>query len=330
MDNLNFFSIIIITYNREHLVEKLLSQIKQLAPNAEIILVHNADQSLKSESLTNLASVLINKSFSTPAMARNEALKHVTRSWVVFFDDDIVLPEEYFLQATKILSHYPNVDLFGGPDQTPANSSFFQTALGLSLQSPMTTAHTRLRHLKSNKKVLSATERDLILCHLWVRMTFIKEHSLSFPANYFRNEENLFIHQAKLFNAQILYFSDLYVYHYRKSQLGPLFFAVFRSGLYRIKSFKEMFTLSGLLFLIPSLWIIFIGLSIYFMLTTSDLNLIFKYIWMLYLTLSFSATAWVTKKRPQYFLAVLFYQFFINIIYALGTLVGLLRLLSFS
>lgn len=329
MNKSNSFSIIIITYNREHLVEKLLSQIKCQAPEAEILLVHNSDRAFHSTSLASQATILINKKFETPAIARNEALKHASRPWIIFFDDDIILPEDYFQQASGFISSYPCVDIFGGPDQTPRNSTYFQTALGLTLQSPMATAHTRARHLKSKNKVIDATERDLILCHLWVRKDFISKHSLSFPSDYFRNEENLFIHQAKLCKARILYFSDLYVYHYRKSQLGPLFFAVFRSGLYRIKSFREMFTLSGLLFLIPIFWLILFSLSIYLQLSSPHIPFILKFIWLLYFTLSIIATAWTTKKRPQYFIATLFYQFFINLIYGLGALVGLFRLLSF-
>ncbi len=330
MDNLNFFSIIIITYNREDLVEKLLCQIANQAPQAEIILIHNSDRPLERQSLQENVSFYLCQSFSTPAMARNEALKHATKSWVVFFDDDIVLPDHYFLNAFELLNQHPDTDLFGGPDQTPSGSSFFATALGLTLQSPMATAHTRLRHLRSHKKVMEATERDLILCHLWIRNDFIKKHDVRFPDNYFRNEENLLIHQVKLLKAKILYFSDLYVYHYRKSQLRHLFFAVFRSGLYRIKSFREMFTISGLLFFIPTLWCLFLVSSLYQITTVGHLHIYFQSLWAIYLTASVVATTWVTKTRPQYFFVALFYQFFINLIYGMGTLIGLLRLFRFS
>jgi len=329
MDNLNFFSIIIITYNREYLVEKLLSQIIRQAPQAQIVLVHNSDKAFNSITLEKKATIFINKEFPTPAMARNAALKHASHPWIVFFDDDIILPEYYFKQAFKFILKYPSVDIFGGPDQTPTNSTFLQKALGLTLQSPMATAHTRARHIKSTNKVFDATERELILCHLWIRKEFIEKHSLYFPKTYFRNEENLFIHRAKLCKAKILYFSDLYVYHFRKSQLIPLFFAVFRSGLYRIKSFREMFTFSGLLFLIPIFWFIFLGLSIYLVLYSYPFPYIIKLIWLFYFTLSISATAWTIRKSPKYFFATLFYQFFINLIYGLGALIGLFRLISF-
>ncbi len=329
MNNLNFFSIVIITYNREDLVENLLSQIEVQAPQSEIILIHNSNNALNIKNLENRTHFFVNREFSTPAMARNEALKHATRPWLVFFDDDIILPENYFLKAQQFLQNYSSVDLFGGPDQTPEASSFFQIALGLTLQSPMATAHTRLRHLRSNneKKVIPASERDLILCHLWIKKELFDKHKLVFPDAYFRNEENLLIHQASMLDANILYNSDLFVYHYRKSELKSLFFAVFRSGLYRIKSFREMFSISGLLFLVPIVWLIFLISSLYQFLTLGEVDQYSSYLWLFYLSLSFIATVSVTIKRPQYFFVALFYQFYMNLVYALGTLVGLLRLI---
>lgn len=327
MNKLNFFSIVIITYNREDLVENLLSQIYQQAPEAEIILIHNNIETLKLNNIDEKTDFFLNQKFSTPAMARNEALKHTSRPWVVFFDDDIALPDHYFENAQRFLNQYPGVELFGGPDQTPPTATYFQTALGMTLQSPMATAHTRLRHLRSkNKKVISASEKDLILCHLWIKRELIDNNGLSFPDSYFRNEENLLIHKASKTGAQILYNSELFVYHERKSKLNGLFYAVFRSGFYRIKSFNEMFSLSGLLFLIPTLWLFFLLFTIYQFLSIGKIDLYSQCLWFLYLSLSVMTTFWITIRRPQFFFAALFYQFYINLIYALGTLAGLFRL----
>lgn len=327
MDVTNQISIIIVTYNREKMLRDLLDQLNLLVSNVEIILVNNSNESLNDSHIPSKVTHFIHKKFSSPAAARNAALEHATKEWVLFFDDDIILPDHYFQQAIYLLEKYPNIDIFGGPDQTPIRASYFQQALGLALQSPMTTAHTRLRHLKQNKTILKATERDLILCHLWIRRSFLKDHDLSFPESYFRNEENLLIHQAQTKGAEIYYFSDLFVFHYRKANLVPLAFAVFRSGFYRIKSIKKIPSLSGILFLIPSFWIIFIFCTFTQLLENNSLHPAYVQIWALYIFLSVAFTLKVTIKRPQYFFVALLYQIMINLLYGLGTLTGLLRLL---
>ncbi len=327
MDNSNNISIIIITYKREILVENLLNQIKILSPLAEVILVNNSDETLNHSKFSSKTSHLIHQKFLTPAMARNEAIKYATREWIVFFDDDIILPDHYFTTAQNLIQTHTNMDIFGGPDQTPLDSGYFQAALGYTLQSPMATAHTRLRHLQGPKKEGSASERDLILCHLWIRKSFLDTNDLRFPNNFFRNEENLLIHFAKKLNAHISYDSELYVYHYRKSYLPALFFAVFRSGFYRIKSFSEAFSMAGILFIIPSLWILFLCYSLFQFINYGDLNLLSKSILTLYLFLSLLSTSLITIKRPQYFIVALFYQFFLNFVYGLGTLAAIARLL---
>ena len=328
MDKSSNISIIIITYKREILVENLLNQIKLLSPLAEVILVNNNDdETLNPTKFSLLTSHLIHQKFQTPAMARNEAIKYATREWLVFFDDDIILPNHYFSTAQDLLQSHSNIDILGGPDQTPIDSGYFQTALGYTLQSPMATAHTRLRHLQGPKKDGSASERDLILCHLWIRKSFLDRNHLRFPNNFFRNEENLLIHFAKKLNAHISYDSKLFVYHYRKSYLPALFFAVFRSGFYRIKSFREAFSIAGILFIIPSLWIIFLCYSLFQIISYNDLNLLSKSLLALYAFLSLLTTALITIKKPQYFIVALFYQFFLNFVYGLGTIAAITRLL---
>lgn len=322
------FTIIIITHNREAFLKKLLAQIREQDEHVEIIIVHNSHQDFQESSLNNLYEKnikIIQQQFPTPAAARNNALSFCETDWVLFLDDDIELPEDYFQKSKDLFQSYKLEDrphIFGGPDRTPPNAKIFEEAVGFALTSPMTTASTRYRHSPSDGINHKATEKDLILCHLWVDHNFLKRHKLSFPPLYFRNEENLLIDRANDLGARITYSPELFVYHHRKSHLKSLFMAVFRSGLYRVKSFSEFFDLKGVLFLVPAGWVLFLTSFLLGLLPSHSIAILYTYF-----ILSILATSYAVKKKPLFFPVALLYQFYINIVYGLGVLAGFIRLI---
>ena len=322
------FTIIIITHNREAFLKKLLEQIREQEEHVKIIIVHNSHREFQETSLNtpNDHNIkIIQQKFPTPAAARNNALSHCESDWVLFLDDDIEIPENYFQKSKELLNSYKLEErphIFGGPDRTPLKAKFFEEAVGLALTSPMTTASTRYRHSPSENINNKASEKDLILCHLWIDRQFLERHKLSFPSLYFRNEENLLIDRASYLGARITYSPELFVYHHRKSHLKSLFMAVFRSGLYRVKSFSEFFDLKGILFLVPAGWVLFLSSFLLGLLPSHSIAILYTY-----LILSILATSFAVKKKPLYFPVALLYQFYINIVYGLGVLAGFIRLI---
>lgn len=314
-------SIIIITSKRIQLLKNLLHQIKESFKESEVIIVVNNDEPKEYQHLKEQFPFhwLIGN-YKTPGTARNAGIKASYGKWVLFLDDDVELPENFHQQAQIIFNELAhNVVVIGGPDQSPPKASYFSQALNLALSSPMATAHTRLRHSSNVSSVRSGDETNLILCNLWVKKEFIKNHAIEFNEHLFRNEENLFITQVLGPNGTIMYHPELFVYHYRKTQVNQLFRAVFSSGLHRIKSTLFSRDLFSALFLVPALLVLYLlGLPL---LSEVPYGLVPLKV---YLTLSLVISLKIGS--GLYWPLVLFYQIFINIAYGFGIIVGLLLL----
>lgn len=52
----------------------------------------------------------------TPAAARNDLLAKIEEAWVLFLDDDVALPETYFVEFLKIVNEFPEAQILGGPN----------------------------------------------------------------------------------------------------------------------------------------------------------------------------------------------------------------------
>ena len=310
-------SIIIVTHNRIEMLKALLSCLSKSDATLQVIVINNSNDPIK---LDDRNIKVVNSKHSTPGEARNTGLKHAQSEWVLFLDDDVMLPKNYLKQGLSLIESYDkNLDIIGGPDQTPIDASFFQECLGLSLKSPMTTARTRYRHSLEDKKIVPGDEKNLILCHLWVKKSFLDKAQIKFNAHFFRNEENILITEAIKKGAVALYRSDLFVYHHRKSNLLALAKSTFSSGKFRAKSFFYSSALFDPLFLVPSLWVIYL-VSIPFILYRVPFALA-PLIAYVALTTFFSLK--IAKGRPLKGVFIVGYQIFINLIYGLGVLYGL-------
>lgn len=316
MDNTTLISVVIVTYQRPQALAACLKSLQEQQGNfhLEVLVVLNGpDQEAEAFlSAKQCKTIVLNKR-ETPAMARNIAGHFAQGTWLLFLDDDVELPQNYFSKAQELLnSQNDRIDVLGGPDQTPPTANEFERALGLALSSPMSTAHTFKRHQKEGRN-LQGSESTFILCHLWIKREVFK--SVGFDERFFRNEENVLLFNLR--QHQMLYSPDLFVYHERKSDFLKLFPAVFSSGRHRVKSFFLYPKSFKPLFLLP-LFFLFYILSLGH----------FKEHWALFpLAFFMGASLYYSFKRGGLSLgpAVLSYQLFINVAYALGTFWGLVE-----
>ncbi len=208
-----------------------------------------------------------------PAKARNIGMNLVDNKthFIGFFDDDILVPNNYFNTLLQLFRAH-NPDVIGGPDFPPPYSSQFQLAYSFCQSEPFCTGHTFKRHQGGKKLNLNADEKELILCNLWIKAKWILKEG--FNENYNRNEENYFLHIMKRDNAQIISSPDLFVFHHKKEDLSSVFRACKMSGYFRGKMFKDLGFQQSLLFLIPTLFIGYLLLTgFYFLGFSLDLDL---------------------------------------------------------
>ncbi|MDR3607734.1 MAG: glycosyltransferase [Oligoflexia bacterium] len=153
----------------------------------------------------------------TPARARNLALSSLSRvkaeKWILFIDDDAFVEPDFFARFTGVLLAFPDAGAIGGPNLTPPGSSVFQRATGEVLSSRLGCfdSYTRYRPVGAARR---ATERDLILCNLFVRGELLS--GSSFPCDFKCAEENWLIQTLVSRGYQVIYDPVLRVWHERR------------------------------------------------------------------------------------------------------------------
>jgi len=325
-------TIVIVSFKRSKLLSELLESLSQQDPhhfNFEIIIVLNGEDLETLSSLISYAGPLqiieLKKGLS-PGAARNLAIEKGTGEYLVFLDDDITLPHFYFSLAQQELK--TSLDMLGGPDITTPNGSFFQKALGLAQQSPLSSAHTRYRHedyenIGKNQPTNSKRGSEFILCNLWIRRSFLIQHNLKFDDRFFRNEENVLIHQMSQFPHSFNFQPRLFVYHQKKKNMTQLCRAVFSSGHHRIKSFALFPDSFEVIYLTPAVFVLYlVSLSLLRQWPYAFLPL------QIYLIMNLMLTYRLTTRKEQnlrFAPLVFLLQIMMNLSYGVGTLFGLAR-----
>lgn len=304
------FDIVIITYKREELLQNCLKSIfeKKAEGLKRVVLVNNGEKDLHYPNDPSLEYYEIAQ--CSPAKARNFAVEKCDSDWIVFLDDDVIVPSHYFEEANETLHHQPFLDILGGPDQSYPKGSLMQRALGVALKSPMTTGHTRHRHLINKEKFLTGNESNLILCHLWVKRSLFNE-GFTFPENYFRNEENVFLERLKKSGKKMLHKPELFVFHYRKNSIKDLMRSTLLSAYYRKKSLYEHETRFNIFFIIPTLFTFYLVFLIF------NFHILTVIPLVLYVFLSL---IWLVSQKESFLLKIyiLKIQLLIHIAYGVG------------
>jgi glycosyltransferase involved in cell wall biosynthesis len=104
-------TVLIKTFERPHIVRRLVSSIRRLYPTLGIVVV---DDSRDPVALEGVETVVMPYDSGVSA-GRNEGLRHVTTKYVVVLDDDFVLFSRTRLaEALELMERHPEVDIMGG------------------------------------------------------------------------------------------------------------------------------------------------------------------------------------------------------------------------
>lgn len=306
------FSIIVITFNRKNQLEACLKSIfeQEINYSFEVIIVHNGepmDDGCLRERATRERRFSIEA--CSPSAARNRALLEAKGDYVLFLDDDCVLPSDYFLNV----DFSSGWDVLGGPDQTPRDASATERLIGKVLESPFCMGPTFRRHTRSLEGLKrNATESDLILCNMWFKRGIFSEEGHCFKEDLYRCEENFLLKELKLKGKVMFYDPDLYVFHSRKKSFKSLALTMKKSGECRVRNYLKLFSKQEVIYFFPLL-------CVGFLLFSSWNSLLFSLV-------SYSATVFFygMLRSKTYHLGFVFLHFLILSAYALGVFQQLL------
>jgi glycosyltransferase involved in cell wall biosynthesis len=143
------FSVIVPVYNRIDEVHDLLESLTQQTYNDfEIILVEDGS----TMPCENEAKIYQDKGLNVKyyykdnegrSIARNFGIERSSGQWLIFFDSDCVIPQDYFKTVQAYLESHKDIDCFGGPDAAHDSFSDTQKAINYTMTSFLTTGGIR-------------------------------------------------------------------------------------------------------------------------------------------------------------------------------------------
>ena len=288
--------------------------------NIEVMVIFNGEPALEFPQYTGLSITGLSISKQNPSEARNIAIRTKASNYYYFIDDDTQLPADFLVKVCQIIRLHPKVSIFGGPDKCAPGVSAFERSLEVSLQSPLTTQKTNRRHSPSEQaEMQKGTERNLILCNLCVKSSVFEELGTYFPADFLRNEENVFLAQLEG-RVEIRFFQNLYIYHKRRHALKNVFYAASRSGYFRMKMILAGIGKNQYVFLVPMFFLLYLVMAVLLLLITANPEWLYPFYLYLVLNLITSVIGCVRCKLNLYLPIVMGYQAFIVLSYAIGTI----------
>lgn len=145
-----------------------------------------------------------------PGAARNPLIERARGELLLFLDDDLTVPSDLLRRLAETAAHHPKVCVFGGPNETPADSSRFQQVQGAVLASVVGSGPVCRRY--GARHAGPADERWFTLCNLAVR----REVMLPFLNDLSCAEENALLAELHRRGKEMRYDPELRVFHTRR------------------------------------------------------------------------------------------------------------------
>jgi glycosyltransferase involved in cell wall biosynthesis len=257
-------SIVIPTHGRVAALQKCLASIlaAQLPARTQLLVVCNGADPQSEEFVQRLSVSdprihLMRLDQGSPAEARNAALSIAAGDIIYFLDDDVTVAPDLFLRALDVFARRPEVDVLGGPNLTPLDSSLFEQSVGAVLASRFGSARVCDRY-RSVGKIRATDDRALILCNLAIRRRAIASRRPVFGDEMVCNEENLLLGLLALENRTMLHDPELIVYHTRRAKVGDFARQIFRYGRGRWQNTAALPASLSPVFVIPPAFLIYL------------------------------------------------------------------------
>ncbi len=223
------FSIIIPVYNRPSELDELLKSISKQKRDVdfEVIIVEDGSK-VKSELLVKEYEIFLNikyfyKENSGPGDSRNFGVKKAKGDYLIFFDSDCILPNNYLEEVSLGLKNN-FTDAYGGADKAHTSFSDWQKAINYSMTSILTTGGIRGSEKIRNKFQLRSFNMGIS------KKAFLKLKGFSKQ----RYGEDIDL-TYRLWDAKITtqFMSGAFVYHKRRATWIQFFKQTFNFGAAR-------------------------------------------------------------------------------------------------
>ena len=255
-------SIIIPVFDRPNEIDELLQSLTlQTDKDFDVIIVEDGSKTDCKNIVEKYRQSLIFTYFyienSGPGQARNYGAKHAQGEYLIIFDSDCIIPENYIASVRKELEENP-VDAFGGPDKALDTFTPVQKSINYSMTSFFTTGGIRGGKRKMDKFYPRSFNMGI--------KKSVYDALKGFSKMRFGEDIDFSIRIYKS-GYKVALFPSAYVYHKRRTDFRQFFKQVYNSGVARINLYKKYpdslklvhllpagFTVFLVLFLLGSIW----------------------------------------------------------------------------
>ena len=209
-------SVCVVTGARPRALDALLTSLRQQVdpPPFEVLVCGTADASVARQVHRHFPDARVGFGpAARPGGGRNDLLPAARGEWLYFLDDDVTVGSDGLRIIAELSRRHPEAGVFGGPNDTPARSSWFQQVQGAVLGSVAGSGPVRRRY--GAHPAAPARERDLILCNLAIARAAMEP----FDASAVCAEENGVLAELARKGVLMRYEPSLAVYHDRRPDL---------------------------------------------------------------------------------------------------------------
>ena len=271
-----------------------------------------------------------------PTVQRNECIKQASGDIVYFIDNDSMVNPNNIKKAVEIFETNENVAIVGGPAIHNVNSSK-EKYIDKCMRSYYAVGPIANRYSVNKTSSREGTDRDVILCNLFIRLNVLFEAGL-FNESLYPNEENALIDKILSLGYKLMYDPQIIVKRPPRSSLRLYIKMLLNYGRGRFEQLYRDFNKKNLIFTLPaffSLYIIFLPIVLFIFLITKIIFLAIYFIpFGLYFVITLLAGIITALKEAGFInkikgFFVFPYMFFItHFFYGLGFFYGIIRIVK--
>ncbi len=191
-----------------------------------------------------------------PGAARNPLVEQARGELLLFLDDDVIAPVDLLANLAHTAECFPAVQVFGGPNDTPLDSSRFQVVQGAVLSSLIGAGPVARRYGARHSTL--ADERWFMLCNLAVR----REAMAPFRHDLICAEENALLGELRRAGGMMRYEPSLRVFHARRPEWESFARQMTKYGRGRGELLRRDPGLVRLAYLVPSGLLVYLVLAL--------------------------------------------------------------------